>query len=76
MEVDRDGSMECTEHLELFLSLQMLLSMMMLSLFATWHPGKLGLRLPQRLGDGPLSFLIITFQREGLRSLRKTFFGS
>lgn len=35
--------MECMKHFELFLSLQMLLSVFWPTVFATWLPGKLGL---------------------------------
>lgn len=44
------NSSETERHSELFLSLQMLLSRFRPPVFVTWHPGKLGSYLPQRLG--------------------------
>lgn len=62
--------MRCVKHIELFLRLHILLSVMRPSVFANWHPRKLGSYSPQRLRDG-VSPSMFTFQEIVSRSWRK-----
>lgn len=45
------------------------------SMFANWHPSKLGSYPPQRVGDGVLSPSMFTFQRDSFQVLEKDFPG-
>lgn len=69
-----DWSIGCVEHMELFLNLQMLFSVIRPSVFANWHPWKLGFYPPMETRREGCSVLSCWHFKEKLpRSLRKTF---
>lgn len=50
--------MEFAEHMKLSLYLEILFSVIGVSVFPNWHSSKLGFYLPQNLGDETLSSLM------------------